>query len=896
VSQDEDSIVARKASQATRPEKENAGQAEQKLRESTAAKTLERAKQLRALGEYEQGLAALAQIPADAVESGAAAELRQRIQADMAQARAFLGEVREAIADWQRTEAVQRLLEAAAALVREKRFEEARSSLMSGLQEFPDETELRQALNSANSQCAAYERAQAIERALHESGQLAGTENREQALGVVKEALARYPDNAELRERIRILEQERLRRAGPAMEAGQGQFPGQEQPERDIREGPTPQAANEQLRLTAQKRAIAAGRRSASALGKGGKLTAMVALLEKLCEQYPDSIRLKEDLQAASLRLDEAINVGRCKANALLGTNNLSEAVGLLDRLCGLYPRSEQLKQDREVAVSSLRSAIEEGRREVARRLESSDFEGAATLLDRLSESFPDSAEIKQDRAKVLRALSDYRREREQAVTSGRLQAADLIKTGDPAAAIAILDQLRLRYPETSLDQDRDVAASALEQQLERAAQLAKQEVAIRDRQEDAARFARQRDFRAAVEILENLAREFPDRTAIQENLVAARASYEQHLRDERTRLEAEQQRLRRQREEIAKGRAEAAELVVGEDFAQAIEVLARLAERHPGAREIQADLDTAFRGYDLKRQREEEAERDAERTAISAAREEAAAAARAGQHRQALALLEKLRLRYPQNAEIRHDLERTQSDLRRKHVEEGIEATRREATSLAQSGDLRSAIAVLNTLAETNPNHAGVLRDRDVFAAEAEQQRVKAEERAHQALEALAARKQDESEAFARATGEAAPEGGQVELESKPDRLPPEAATEGEFGDSRDQFTEAEERARRALAVLSQRRSDLSNAGFPFSLNKMRALEDPAPTGDWLGNRFTWRAIRGRPDIEGAADLIRAASEKVRTLIREASEKVRDLIRALYEKVRDMSNAFRNR
>jgi TonB family protein len=73
---------------------------------------------------------------------------------------AALQEAPEVIAARQRAEAVQQMVESATALVREKRFEEAQSLLKSGLRRYPDEMELRWALDSTRLDGAAYEREQ----------------------------------------------------------------------------------------------------------------------------------------------------------------------------------------------------------------------------------------------------------------------------------------------------------------------------------------------------------------------------------------------------------------------------------------------------------------------------------------------------------------------------------------------------------------------------------------------------------------------------------------------------------------------------------------------------------------------------------------------------------------
>ena len=205
----------------------------------------------------------------------------------------------------------------------------------------------------------------------------------------------------------------------------------------------------EQLNREAKERArqerdaaIASGRREAAALVEKGDFHNARELLDFLNRRFPGSLELQQDRESAiqlerqneerlkreaaqqsTRQRDLAIRNSRREASELIQEGYFAAAITLLSRLAQQYPDDVEVRKDWESAVQRERQWREEqkrreaeeaarrqrerlislGRTQAAELAQAGDFQEAIAVLDRLSEQFPDVAEIRQDRDDVSR-------------------------------------------------------------------------------------------------------------------------------------------------------------------------------------------------------------------------------------------------------------------------------------------------------------------------------------------------------------------------------------------------------------------------------------------------------------------------------------------------------------
>ena len=660
--------------------------------------------------------------------------------------------------------------------------------------------------------------------------------------------------------------------------------------------------AEEQARRQREEEAIAKERADANALARQGDYQGAIAILDQLTGQYPDHPDIQQDREAAAQALErqrreaeeqarrqqeEAIAKERADANALARQDDYQGAIAILDQLTNQYPDHPDIQQDREAAAQALerqrRDAEEQVRRQeeaviADARLEATsliavgDHSGALTLLDRLAKQYPGCAEIAQDRDSAARELERTRVE--AAISEERRVAARLAEKGGYQAAIAILRRLARKHPgHAGIQEDLDAAKLDRERQQQQAEERTRRqrlEEAITHGRQQAAALVTQCDYEDAIGVLDRLARKYGSHAGIEQDRQTAVAQLERQAR-------AAEELAARQRKEAAieQARREAAALVENGDCEDAIRALDRLADECPGHPGIRRDREAAQRV--LERQRTE--------TEIAQGRQDAAALATADDLPGALAMLERLANRYPDQVEIQRDRESAQWELERQHVaaeeqarrqreDAAIAKARGDSAALIQNGDYQGASALLDWLASQHPDNPGIRQDRRALARLLERLLREAEEQARRERELLAIAKGRQEAGGLMRKGEYQGAmimldrlAGQYPLDSgiRADRDAAEAAWE-------QQRRESEERAKRALAAFSARpreaveqvfepteggaigQSTSSSASRPVEASR----EDAEQRAQWALAVFAARkrVAQGQGDATGSARL----------------------------------------
>ncbi|MFL6449481.1 MAG: tetratricopeptide repeat protein, partial [Bryobacteraceae bacterium] len=215
-------------------------------------------------------------------------------------------------------------------------------------------------------EAARRKREESIAKGRAEAGALLKRNDAAGAAKLLERLTKQYPESIELR----------LDYGAAVKELERRQWEAEEQAKREA-EVKRQQEAEEAARQKREE-SIAKGRAEAAALLSRNDGAGAVALLDRLTKQYPESIGLRRDLEAAVQALDrqrrepeerrrreaedatrrkqeEAIANGRAEAGALLKRNDAGGAVKLLERLKNRYPNNGELRWDYDAAVKKLK-------------------------------------------------------------------------------------------------------------------------------------------------------------------------------------------------------------------------------------------------------------------------------------------------------------------------------------------------------------------------------------------------------------------------------------------------------------------------------------------------------------------------------------------------------------
>ena len=655
---------------------------------------------------------------------------------------------------------LQSVLEQGRRLMAESNPAGAIELLDDAMVQYPGEPDIGLLLSSARSSLAAFREAEFVRQHRDQLVSLEAAEQYGQGLALIEAALTRYAGNAELlasaqRLRQKLHEQDRkrlldghIRRIEAGIEAGDWESAARrcETAQQDFPQEALLTTYADKIRDAHRQQAMAALQLEVRASLARQDLEAASRQLETARPEYSEDVLWKalwqelERCRSYAADLKEAAEA--CAAGAY------DQAEELLQRWLSEAPDpraaslSETLSQRRQEAAEQARreaakrqeeGAVGKRRKEAEAAVQQGDYQGAVTILDELAGRYPNRPEIQQDREIAVQALEQQRRRQENAAIGKALSEASVFaRQGDYPRALAMLDELDRRYPDRpEIRMDREAVRQGVERQRREAEELARRQeadAAIAKGRRDAEEALQRGDYGGAVTILDGLDRQYPGRPEVQA--------------DREVVLEA-QQRVPRQKMEdaaVAKALKEAEAAVQQGDHAHATSILDELAHRYPQRSDIQK---AAAQVIEQQRRRvaeareqqqraaEAEVRRQQEEALIAQGRSDAGALLRKGDHQSALALLEGLAKRHPDNLEIARDREAALLEWERAQAANAVADARRRAAQLVEQREYEAAVAMLQDLAVKHPDEPGVRADLDAAELAWRQQRQQAEEQA---------------------------------------------------------------------------------------------------------------------------------------------------------------------
>ena len=545
----------------------------------------------------------------------------------------------------------------------------------------------------------------------------------------------------------------------------------------------------------------------------------------------------------------EAVRARLEQAGRLLAEGQPGAAVELLEFANLRYPGVP----DVVVLLSTARDALAafRAREFVARSLAqipaleaTGQFNAASALLEAALGRNPDSPELIEAAERIRRKLQEQEREGLLAAHTRRIEWAIASEDWDTAARHG--DAARQDLPgEPSLTlysariQEARRQAGIQELQDQVRAALARMDLPAAERHLSATQVTLAQD-----PVWQALWREFEQRRAYDGNLKRAGEERgagrhdraEEILRallsaapDQRAagilesiaqdRRAAEKEACRQAEAAIAAGRGESDALVQKGDYTEAIAILERLAGRYPDQASIRERVQQLGEAAKL-RVAEEEARRQAE-AAIAKGLAEADTFVQKGDHRSAIATLERLAGQNQDRLDIqrrilqvreaaRHEQERQRREAEeeaRRQAEAAIAKGLGEAEALVQKGDYQGAVAILDQLDRQHPDCAEILEEMHIAASALERQREQAAIAKGRREAAALAQKEEYQEALAILDRLAGKYPGDVGVQE--DRKTARAARAR-------QVNEAEDRVRRQRAqeALAKGRDDAAALG----------------------------------------------------------------------------------
>jgi len=680
-----------------------------------------------------------------------------------ASASELLSEVREYQAARRRLEAINQATQAARLLIKEKRLNDAREVLESGLRAYPRDTSISRLMELVNTLAVAQERARVIGQAIRQAHSLAEAGQLDEALRMVNGAIVELGEDPSLVECKRNFELER--------------------DQRDYTLGL-------QARLEQGRQLLTQGNPAGA-----------IDLLENAMLHYPGEPELSLLLSSARGALTALRELGfvkhhRAQVAALEAADQYTSALALMEAALARYPGNADLLD----TAARLRQKIQEQEakrllvahvRRVEDAIQAGDWDAAAGNCDAAQRDFPREAKLAEFSIRIREAQRQLAISQLQAQVRGSLAQQDLDAVERQLAATrqgfsqdAVWQTLlrefeRYRAYHGDLKRAAEACAAGTYDHAEelllpwldeapdpRAAKLfetaseGRREAQERDRRQqedatiakgrsDADALVRQGDYTGAIAMLHQLAAQYPGHPEIQRDQEAAAQALERQLREEAA--------------AIAKGRSDADALSRRGDYPGAIAMLDELAGQHPGHPEIQQDREAAAQALERqRRQAEERARRQQEDAAVAKGRSDAVALIRRGDYPGAIAMLDELAGQYPRHAEIQQDREAAAQALesqrrqaaeqaRRQHEDAAVAKGRSDAEALVRRGDYPGAIAMLDELAGQYPGHPEIQEDREAAAQALERQRHAAELARRQQEEMAVAKGRSDADALVR-------------------------------------------------------------------------------------------------------------------------------------------------
>ena len=290
-----------------------------------------------------------------------AEDVAQQLCADFPEepaASVLLAEIHMRRAEQLRIRAVSEIAESVRAFIRDKQIEAARGALKTGMQEFPNESSLRRLDDMLVALEAAYHRTEAIRRVEREAEDHRKADRFDQAIGVVKKALAEMGIDPVLVALQKDLEFEREQRETSRMI---------------------------ELRL-----------KEAVELLDTGQLHAAVQILEPLSKQHPREERLVGMLEAAnSAVLEEQESLNRLLAD-IAALESRDEFAGALKHAKLARPSCEghQVLAATVERLQSRQAELDNNLLEIRAAIRAANFHEASAALQRAQSKFPYAAAL----------------------------------------------------------------------------------------------------------------------------------------------------------------------------------------------------------------------------------------------------------------------------------------------------------------------------------------------------------------------------------------------------------------------------------------------------------------------------------------------------------------------
>ena len=533
----EDALVAR-----TRRKREELEERARQERERSIRQVLDESAELESKGQLEQACAVL--------EKGLQTyKSDPGLEAALARIRRKREELEER-ARQERERSIRQVLAESAELERKGQLEQACAALEKGLQTYRSNPSLEAALARTRRKIAdleekaRQERAEFIRQVLAESADLERKGQLQNACAVLEGGLQRYEFDPII---TRALAQMRQKLA----------------------------EQQDQARALLEKEL-----KQADTLILEGRALQATQLLARVQSAFPDEARITSllDRAQAEERRRSALAALRSDAIRFLELDQPEQAREVLARgrqEFGSEPGLADLEEAaekrcvRKAAIARARGAWQDR-----------NFRLGAATLEGILKQDPKDAEA---RRLLDRILEEERAEqRRNRIENGRGEAEKMMRNLQFQDAARCLRALLEEFPEErTIRDDLGRAVDAIERQGRREAYSQGRNRA------DALRKTGQ--FKAAVTLLEELTRQFPDDAVLKEELNVASQAQIQHER----------------RERYASGRREAAEFVAAHKLSEAIAALKALLVDFPGDSVLQEDLESARRALELQEQHE---------------------------------------------------------------------------------------------------------------------------------------------------------------------------------------------------------------------------------------------------------------------------------------------------
>ncbi len=622
--------------------------------------------------------------------------LRQALQVESGnqQARSLLEKANIELKRLQNRPNAQQFIDKGRALLSEGRLEEAKGAVESALHldsTFGAAQELQHAVEEAIDQ--ARSRAKSLEAAK----QYLAEGLPEEAEVLVAKVLQVDPSNTEalaLQQQVEGEKTERQRRARLRDGLRQARvlwtqqnyaacikllvdleaaFPGEEEVARLLESARDDQIEQQkQQGLLESRNLLAAGRHDEC-----------LALLTSLQQQFPQDAeipRLLEEIRKD--QMDRRRLQKLAEARGLLGSGQYDNSISLLNTLQSDFPEDQEIPKLLETA----RQNKNEHRRqqsvaEVRKHLAARRYDKCLSLLATLEKEFPRDDDI-------LRLQDAVREEQaEERKNKGLNEARNLLAARRYEDCLVMLATLEKQFPG-----DEDV------RRLQQTTEEERAENAKLQRLQEVRNLSRAKDYEKALALLGALHAEFPAEDEVLKLQASARKE------------QAEQKRR--------EGLVQARKFLAAGQYEESIALLGNLQSEFPVDNEI---------GRLLQLTRQEQAEHRVQQGLT-----EARGLLAARRYDESITILEKLQSEFPAETEIRRQLATAREDL----AEQGKQKKLSEARSRLAAQSFGEALALLNSLAETHPKDASVLKLRALV--EREQEKHAKTERLQRELDAL--------------------------------------------------------------------------------------------------------------------------------------------------------------